>query len=497
MRVVIHCNGGAAIGVGHVIRSLALAEEAVASGHDVTLVGEYDGQFLLSRLEAAAVDVARIDRTDEAALQQVVRGLGPDVVHVDNYDRVLLDPRGALLSNLEDSAFGRREADVVVDPTFGAETEPRDVAPPRALLRGSRYAPLRAAVLARRGEWQLRDEARRVLVVMGGADPLNLTPKALRALAETGLPLHVTAVVRPEARTACEAVARSAGPGMQVDLVPPVDDLPSLMAHQDLVVSAAGTSVWELCCLGVPAALVSAVANQWVGYSRVVAAGAAVGLGRSLDGHEREDAAKQLCEVLENPATRQDLSRQAARLVDGLGAWRVVRAWEQLARSSAAPRSTAEHRLRLRRASMSDAEALLRWRNDRLTREASRHPDEVRRDQHLAWLQASLERDDRLLTMVADDRGEVGTVRWDRVGDAEWEVSITVAPERRGEGLSRSVLHAGEQHLLDARRDVLALYAGVRETNSASRRLFESSGYLLDAPADQQGFLTYRKALRA
>ena len=35
MRVLVRCNGGGSLGVGHVIRSLALAEAAVAAGHEV------------------------------------------------------------------------------------------------------------------------------------------------------------------------------------------------------------------------------------------------------------------------------------------------------------------------------------------------------------------------------------------------------------------------------------------------------------------------------
>jgi RimJ/RimL family protein N-acetyltransferase len=146
---------------------------------------------------------------------------------------------------------------------------------------------------------------------------------------------------------------------------------------------------------------------------------------------------------------------------------------------------------------MADAETLLRWRNDRATRAASREKHEVALDQHLGWLEASLQRDDRLLLVASDDEGDVGTVRWDRIENGEWEVSITVAPERRGHSLSRPLLLAGERFLADTDVAVAALPAGVHEANPASRRLFERSGYLLDAPADDEGFLTYRKALDA
>jgi hypothetical protein len=116
--------------------------------------------------------------------------------------------------------------------------------------------------------------------------------------------------------------------------------------------------------------------------------------------------------------------------------------------------------------------------------------------------------------------GTVGTVRWDLEGEGEWEVSITVAPPRRGESLSRPILRAGEVALLQERRSagrrsgatgpevsgpevsgpegagVTAYLAVVRIDNRASRRLFEASAYIPDLPPDSRGFMQYRKTAR-
>lgn len=489
MRILVHCNGGPDIGVGHVVRSVALAEEAVASGHEVTFVGEYGGEFLSHLLETTGAEVRRIARSDGAALADEAGAVAADVLHLDTYDE-LTPPHvpGLLVSNLEDGEFGRRACDLAVDPNFGAETEPTRLVPTRAYLRGSRYTPLRASVVARRGEWQLRDEATRVLVVMGGADPRRLTPRVLDVLGATGLPLQVTAVSARDVEPPADLP-----PGMRVEVVRPVDDLPALMVQQDLVISAAGTSVWELCCLGVPMALVCAVDNQRAGYDRVVAADAAIGLGSTLEGEEADRAARDLRETLTNPATRLVLARQARHVVDGLGAWRIVRAWEQLVRpSETAPRA----RLDVRRATLDDAERLLSWRNDPQTQAASRHTGVVLLADHLAWLESSLADDKRLLLVASDPAADVGTVRWDQVEPGVWEVSITVAPERRGEGLARPLLDAGERALREAVDDLRAVDATVHSDNAASQRLFTAAGYLPDRPADEGGFLRFRKVLR-
>jgi GNAT superfamily N-acetyltransferase len=144
-------------------------------------------------------------------------------------------------------------------------------------------------------------------------------------------------------------------------------------------------------------------------------------------------------------------------------------------------------------------------------------------EDHLRWLEASLARTDRILLVVehtGEAGGPVGTVRWDLVrepvgerepgreggfeagpaGWHEWEVSITVAPERRGQSLARPLLRVAETALSELARsggtDVSAYLAVVHRDNGASVRLFETSGYVPDLPADPRGFMRFRKTAR-
>ncbi|MGW4482859.1 GNAT family N-acetyltransferase [Amycolatopsis sp. NPDC004368] len=150
--------------------------------------------------------------------------------------------------------------------------------------------------------------------------------------------------------------------------------------------------------------------------------------------------------------------------------------------------------LAAREAVEADAELLLAWRNDPRTRQASRSSDVIALADHLRWLRGVLASPDRLLLVISDDAGPVGTVRFDREAPGEWEVSITLAPSSRGRGLSRAVLAEGEQALSE-RHDVRVLLAAVHEDNAASAALFERSGYVESAPAED-GFRWLRKTRR-
>ena len=567
MRVLLLCDGGGSMGVGHVIRSLALAEAAVAAGHVVVVAGHFEGLFVQGQLAAAPVEVVQLAAPladhDLQPVIELVSDRRPDVLHVDSYEAParLHELGDVVLSNMEDGGFGRRPADVVVDPTLGAQLLPRPDDGSTWLLRGSRYAPMRQRVIdARRarevataveigpaGEIGMAaaDSTRTVLVVMGGTDPVGLAPAAVGLLARAGLALTVTAIAVGKNAERVRAAARDSA--LSLTVLAPVDDLAALMSAQDLVISAAGTSVWELCCIGVPMALIWAVDNQRDGYDRVVAAGAALGLGgpelggpelggpvgrpelgeAELGGPELqrdERAVGLLRRALTDSRMRADLAQTGRDVVDGLGAWRVVRTWEQALRlgSTARPASTVHPSstvhasptgnespapLTARPAGMQDARRLWEWRNDPATRASSRSSAEIAWDDHVRWLTASLARSDRVLLLAEDPVGPVGTVRWDRQGEGEWEVSITVAPQRRGQSLARPLLRAGELALSEAAlsegtapsgtgssgTEVTAYLAVVHVDNAASVRLFESSAYVPDLPSDPRGFMRFRK----
>lgn len=524
MRVLLRCDGGPGIGVGHVMRCLAIAEEATARGHEVSLAGVVEGELLTAALHRSGLSLhpvpGRLGATGDLPDQEV--WAAHDVIHVDSYT-VSGDVLGSLgsgprptLSIMHDGHDGRRPSDIAIDPTLGAEWAPRPTDVTWS-LRGSRWVPLRPSVRMLQRPEGSAPARLRVVVVMGGADPARCAPDALTAVqaaaSSLGAEVDVTVVASPETRDRLDASAAQAEG--TVTVIEPTPELAAHLARADLVVSAAGTTVWELCAMRVPMALVCVVDNQRTGYEEVLRRGMARGLGTPADLRGAE-ATATLARLLADPAARAELARTADEVVDGLGAWRIVSAWETAvaaarpgtdARSGGSGRHTASDgggdtpSLSLRPATVGDAELLLEWRNDAATRAASRSSEPIALEQHLRWLESTVARDDRHLLVASDEAGPVGTVRWDREAPGEWEVSITVATSRRGTGLARVLLRSGEQWLAEAAGrgevDELTTYlAVVHEDNTASLRLFTRAGYLPDTPATGEGFARYLKLAR-
>ena len=102
-----------------------------------------------------------------------------------------------------------------------------------------------------------------------------------------------------------------------------------------------------------------------------------------------------------------------------------------------------------REANATDADRLLAWRNDPLTVAMSRTSETVSRDAHIAWLAARLSRAEPNLYIVEVSGRAAGTFRVD--GE---EISYTLAPEWRGQGLATPMLALIHEHFGPLRAEV-------------------------------------------
>lgn len=133
--------------------------------------------------------------------------------------------------------------------------------------------------------------------------------------------------------------------------------------------------------------------------------------------------------------------------------------------------------LLVRPVTAADADLLLEWTNDPLTRAASFHPEPIDRFGHLRWLAARLS-SPRTGFWIGEIEGvPVGQARVEVDERGVGEVSISVAPAARGAGTGRALLAAA---LGEARRTlpVTVFLARVRPENERSLALFRDAGFV-------------------
>ena len=160
---------------------------------------------------------------------------------------------------------------------------------------------------------------------MGGADLENASMQILSVLesAKDRESIEVTIVLgrsAPHAETVRAAVAASS---LDARLLIGVSDMANLLVDMDVAIGAAGGSVWERCCLGLPSLLLSIAENQKPAAAALAKAGIAINLG-DFDEHGWGEELLFNLERLRSGSKISQLNDLAASLVDGRGAMRVV-----------------------------------------------------------------------------------------------------------------------------------------------------------------------------
>lgn len=131
----------------------------------------------------------------------------------------------------------------------------------------------------------------------------------------------------------------------------------------------------------------------------------------------------------------------------------------------------------VRPAELKDCLSILNWRNDSLARTMSRNEDLIDTNSHMIWYAKALTNLDKYLLVGEILNVPFGMVRFDRIlPEQNWEVSITVAPNYRGKGLSKQLL-ASAINSFTRKFPEAGIVADIKPDNVISRKLFEVSGF--------------------
>ncbi len=483
---LFRADASAAIGGGHVMRCLVLADALSALGWRCSFAVATDSGESVAALARSGHEVVELDAPSLAdwAPPAPAEWLIVDGYHLDAgvEERARAWARGVMA--IDDLADRRHGCDLLLDQTPGRQASAYARLTPEScgFLLGPDYALLRPAFRALRDaalERHLAPAApQRLLVACGNSDAPNLTAMVIAAIEEAGLEVEVDVVLggkAPHLTEIRDLAARLRRPAkLHVDTA----DMAGLMAEADIAIGAAGTTVWERCCLGLPG-LVAVIADNQAENARVLAErGAAVSLGRVED-LSAARIGRELAALAGDHPRRRAMAAAAAALCDGLGATRVaMRLAPETARDGGA--------VWLRPAERADGGLMLDWQRAPGSRRWARNPAVPSEAEHWAWLDRKLVEPGCLLHMVEHAGAPAGVLRLDRLdgerGSPRYEVSILVAPERLRLGIGAAALRLARRLLPEA-----VILAAVHPDNAASQALFRGAGYL---PA-RDGFASY------
>ena len=339
--VYIRTDGNETIATGHLMRCLTIARALrKRAAHPVFIVSDTSSLFLLQNMMTAeernghafpAIHLQTNYREPEnelPAMQNILSSHTPAFLLVDSYfvtERYLTALKQfCRIAYLDDLQTLDCPVNLVINYDLVVNTGFYQKA--QQILAGGAYTPLREQFSL--CPYRLWEEVRDVFISTGGTDPFNIAGELAQLLLASpewkDVCFHI--LTGPMHVHRAELFALAEG-NERILLHENVTNMAELMSECDLAVSAAGTTLYELCAIGVPSVSYTMADNQLPGAKAFEQEGLIPCAG---DIRDNPDFFRALCEKMlalaKDPAARRQQSMRMRMAIDGAGADRIAAA---------------------------------------------------------------------------------------------------------------------------------------------------------------------------
>lgn len=342
-------DGNGEIGAGHIMRCLAIADAghkigencsfAVASDHFSDVIKGHDHEILVLDTDYKNM-LSELDR-----MKQLIKEQKPSVLFIDSY-QVSADYMSTLwetcrdmacrLVYIDDLAAFAYPCDIILNYNiYGPDQEDeyknlyrKSGIPCPRLLLGTSYVPLRA-------EFQnlpkriVKEQAQRILISTGGADSDHLAKSFAKYIVSNNskfkhFKFYFVIGAMNEDRIEIEELTKM---NESIILHYNVQHMEQLMSNVDLAVSAAGSTLYELCATQTPAITYILADNQTPGAKKFEENGIlhCVGDMREQKNGFIENVLEEAVRLAKDYKKRVRIAERQRLVVDGNGAERIAR----------------------------------------------------------------------------------------------------------------------------------------------------------------------------
>lgn len=339
--ILIRTDGNQEIATGHLMRCLSVAQAlrelnipvlfAVADENSGQLIRSFmaaDKEFPVICLHTDYRNpAAELDRLCAAIFQNNI-----GCVLIDSYfvSAAYLEGlhKAAKTAYIDDICSFDYPVDLIIN--YDADPPADFYRKCRYKLLGLSYTPLREQFRGLHPE--VRPQVKDVLISTGGTDPCGVAKRLMDRLlclpGKQDICYHILAGPMHSGRAALKLLADR---NPEIRLYEQVSDMAALICRCDLAVSAAGTTLYELCAAGVPAVSFTMADNQLAGARDMERF---AGIPYVGDVRTAADFIEKLTEAIFSLSSSYDkrysLAHSMHKMVDGNGSVRIAEGLEKL-----------------------------------------------------------------------------------------------------------------------------------------------------------------------
>lgn len=249
--ILIRTDGYSEIGLGHIYRSLLLAQNLI--DHEVRLVVSKKSEMGIKKIQESNFKYDIIE--DDREISNLIEHYKCDILVNDILDTSedyikFCKSFGLKVVNFEDLGPGGFYADVVINDLYEKKNKQDNY------FWGSQYYCIRDEFLLAKPS-NFNKNVEEVLVIFGGTDPSNLTFKVLDSLEFLPNNVKYNFIVGMGYKYTQELIDKSKKLNLDIEVISNVKRMSDYMAKADLAVSSQGRTMLELASMAVPTILMA------------------------------------------------------------------------------------------------------------------------------------------------------------------------------------------------------------------------------------------------
>ena len=330
--ICIRADMNEKIATGHVMRCLSVADALRSRGTEVMFVcADEDPVSLIKErgFEAHVLGTDWQDMNSEVpALKSFLTQVDAKLLLIDSYQvnadyfselRKVI--KTAYIDDLNDESY---DLDMLISYGIYADDGViKKMYPQSVCLTGPSYAPLNIAY-AQCEPKVIKEKAENILILSGGSDTAGAIKKLLAKC--TALDLKDIHVIMGRYHKDREELINTYASDGRVRIDEPVPGLKEHICKADIVLTAGGSTMYEICACGTPAVSYSLADNQNGNVGGFEKEGLIPFAGDIEDPHMPDKAAELIANLIDDNQNRKSISEKMQNKVDGKGAERIAEA---------------------------------------------------------------------------------------------------------------------------------------------------------------------------
>jgi len=469
-KVIFRADGNSKIGLGHVIRSLALAE-MVKDKFDCVFAIQNPDVEIVKQIKTICSAVIYLPAcSNKADLKNELNPylFGNEIVVLDGY---LFDTdyqrhikkMGTRLICIDDIKAYHFVAHAIINTAGTLQKSDYSVEGYTQCYLGPQYALLRSVFLNSAKKDKPAFATRKVFVNMGGADPFNDTIKTVSYLTafEYFDEINIVTGAAFQFRNQLYNLIKQ---DVRIKHYSSLDALQmaQLMHKCGIAICPPSGVAFEYASIR-GLLFLKQIADNQVEVKKYF-----IEQGLAFD-FENDFTQIVSSEQKINDALHHVVDKQMA-VLDGQSDQRLRRLFH---------RQEALLQISLRRACSDDVMITFNWANDPEVRRSSYNPNPITLEDHTNWFAKKIKAPNTFYYIVEVNSTPIGQIRFD--GEDEVVISYLIDIEMRGKGLASLILEKGVETLLNDCQSIHSIIGYVKNENVASCKAFEKAGFALSS----------------